>query len=157
MKTFLILICALFLNGVMYAQTCEKLQNYLMGEYIITANTLVGGYKDLEVFSKLAANEIKKTFVEEGIASFYAKKFHGRKTASGEIFNQNALTCAHKTLPFGTKLLITKLENGDSVIVTVTDRGPFVKGRVVDLSYLAAKELDIISSGKAKVKIERLD
>lgn len=79
----------------------------------------------------------------KGIASFYAGKFHGRKTASGEIYDQNRLTCAHRTLPFGTKLIVRNLDNGSECEVEVNDRGPFVKRRVVDLSKAAAKKLGI--------------
>lgn len=87
-------------------------------------------------------------------ASYYAPSFHGRKTASGEIFNQNKLTCAHKTLPFGTKLKVTNIKTGKWVIVTVNDRGPFVKSRIVDLSLKAFKQIAHIKSGIVKVIIE---
>lgn len=87
-----------------------------------------------------------------GVASFYHDKFHGRKTASGELFNQNAYTAAHKTLPFGTKLLIKNLSNNKEVIVVVNDRGPFIKGRSIDLSKAAAKELNFISKGIQKIE-----
>jgi len=89
-----------------------------------------------------------------GIASYYADKFHGKKTASGEIFNMYKFTCAHKTLPFGTKLKVTNLLNSKSVVVTVNDRGPFVQGRVLDLSKAAAEKIDLIKTGTAKVKCE---
>lgn len=79
----------------------------------------------------------------KGVASFYASKFHGRKTASGEIYDQNKLTCAHRTLPFGTKLLVRNLDNGNECEVEVNDRGPFVKKRVLDLSKAAAKKLGV--------------
>ncbi len=85
-------------------------------------------------------------------ASYYADQFHGRPTASGEIFNMHDMTAAHKTLPFGTRLHVTNLESGQSVVVTVNDRGPFVKGRSLDLSLGAAKEIDMINSGTARVK-----
>lgn len=87
-------------------------------------------------------------------ASYYAEKFHGRKTASGETFNMNALTCAHKTLPFGTMLRVTNLQNNATVDVRVNDRGPFVKGREIDLSKAAAQKLGMIKTGTARVKIE---
>ena len=90
-------------------------------------------------------------------ASFYAEKYHGRKTASGETFNMNALTCAHKTLPFGTVLRVTNLSNNKSVDVRVNDRGPFVKGREIDVSKAAAQKLDMIKTGTARVKIELID
>ena len=91
---------------------------------------------------------------KEGKASYYHDKFHGRTTASGTIFNQNEMTCAHKTLPFGTKLEVTNLSNNKTVIVTVTDRGPFIEGRHLDLSYAAAEKLDFINKGVQRVNFE---
>ena len=79
--------------------------------------------------------------VQTGKASFYAKKFSGRKTASGERLHHDSLTCAHRTYPFGTLLKVTNPANGKSVIVRVTDRGPYVRGRIIDLSVRAAKEI----------------
>ena len=93
--------------------------------------------------------------VQKGKASFYAKSFNGRKTASGERLHPDSLTCAHRTYPFGTKLKVYNPANGRSVIVRVTDRGPFVRGRVIDLSWRAAKELDIISKGVAMVTVQK--
>lgn len=90
----------------------------------------------------------------DGFASFYADKFEGRLTANGDIFSQSKMTCAHKSLPFGTKLKVTNLSNDKSVIVTVNDRGPYVKNREIDLSKSAAKRLNIINQGVAKVRIE---
>ena len=87
-------------------------------------------------------------------ASFYAEKFHGKRTSNGEIFNMNDLTCAHKSLPFNTILKVTNLSNGKSVQVRVNDRGPFVAGREIDLSKAAAKKIGMINSGTAKVKIQ---
>lgn len=95
-------------------------------------------------------------FVEEGTASWYGPKFHGRKTSNGEIFDMYALTAAHKTLPLGVSVRVTNLANGRQVVVRVNDRGPFVAGRIIDLSYAAAKELDMIEAGTAPVRIEAL-
>ena len=92
--------------------------------------------------------------VQTGLASYYGADFHGRKTASGEIFDQWKLTCAHRDLPFGTRLKVTNLENKKSVIVRVNDRGPWVTGRIIDLSYAAAKQLGMIKNGVIKVRIE---
>jgi rare lipoprotein A len=102
---------------------------------------------------------IKSThgFVEEGIASWYGPSFHGKRTASGLRYNQNKMTAAHKLLPFGSKVRVTHLNNGKSVIVEITDRGPFSKKRVIDLSRAAAKKLDMIRSGTAPVRIQSLD
>lgn len=91
-----------------------------------------------------------------GEASYYADKFHGRKTANGEIFDMYKLTAAHKSLPFDTILEVTNQNNGKSVVVRVNDRGPYKKGRILDLSYAAAKSIDMISTGVARVQIKIL-
>jgi rare lipoprotein A len=93
---------------------------------------------------------------EVGIASYYAEHFHGKRTASGARYDARALTCAHRSAPFGTRLRVTDLESGRSVVVTVNDRGPFAEGRVVDLSLAAARALRIIDRGLARVRVERL-
>lgn len=92
---------------------------------------------------------------ERGKASYYSKSWSGRKTADGSRLHHDSLTCAHKTYPFGTLLKVTNPANGLSVIVKVTDRGPYVKGRIVDLSVRAAKELGMLSQGIAPVIVER--
>jgi rare lipoprotein A len=91
---------------------------------------------------------------EQGAASIYANKFQGRKTAEGEPFRQNALTAASKTLPLGAKAKVTNEENGRSVEVKINDRGPYVDGRIIDLSKKAAKELDMEKQGVAPVTVE---
>ena len=88
------------------------------------------------------------------MASYYGDEFNGKKTASGEVYNKWDYTCAHRNLPFGTKIKVTNMENKKSVIVRVNDRGPHIKGRIVDLSYAAAKDIDIIIKGVVRVKIE---
>jgi len=88
------------------------------------------------------------------MASFYAKKFHGKLTASGETFDMYKMTAAHKTLPFGTIVKVTNLTNNESIVVKINDRGPFVANRVLDLSYAAAKKLGYINKGLARVKAE---
>ncbi len=93
-------------------------------------------------------------YKQEGIASYYADKYEGKPTASGEIFRQNLLTAAHKTLPFGTMVTVTNLKNGKKVRVKINDRGPFVAGRIIDLTSRGAKELDFIRDGIVNVKIE---
>lgn len=93
-------------------------------------------------------------YTEIGIASWYGQEFHGRPTASQEIFDQHDLTAAHRTLPFGTMVLVTNLENGRQVTVRINDRGPFVRGRIIDLSYAAARLLGIVGPGTSRVKIE---
>lgn len=89
-----------------------------------------------------------------GSASYYANEFQGRKTASGAKYDKNKFTAAHRTYPFGTKLKVTNISNGKSVVVTVNDRGPYSKQRVIDLSYAAAKHIDMIRQGVAQVHIE---
>lgn len=95
--------------------------------------------------------------IAEGRASYYANQFQGRKTANGETFNMHSLTAAHPSLPFGTWVKVTNLRNGRDVVVRINDRGPFVKGRIIDLSIGAAKELGILKSGTARVKLEALE
>ena len=92
---------------------------------------------------------------QSGNASFYAKKFTGRRTANGERMHHDSLTCAHRTYPFGTLLRVTNPANGKQVIVRVTDRGPYVKGRIIDLSARAAREIGILAQGIAPVIVER--
>lgn len=89
-----------------------------------------------------------------GVASYYGKKFHGRATASGETFNMYRLTAAHRVLPLGTRVRVTNLTNGRWVDVKINDRGPFVPGRVLDLSFAAALEVDMVGAGTARVMIE---
>jgi rare lipoprotein A len=93
----------------------------------------------------------------EGVASYYSDEFHGKQTSNGEIYDMNGLTAAHRTFPFGTKVRITNLENSKSVVVRVNDRGPFHEGRIIDLSLGAAKELDLVKTGTARVRIEVLE
>jgi len=91
------------------------------------------------------------------VASWYGYPHHGRKTASGLHFNMYELTAAHRTLPIGTRVRVTNLLNGRAVTVMVTDRGPFVKNRMLDLSYAAAREIDMIGPGTAPVRLEIID
>ncbi|HOY70606.1 MAG TPA: septal ring lytic transglycosylase RlpA family protein [Methylotenera sp.] len=109
---------------------------------------------DAKSKQKQHTKTVKVQKSQVGVASFYAKKFHGRRTASGEIFNNNDLTAAHLTLPFGTKVKVTRLKTGKSVIVRINDRGPHVRGRIIDLSYGAAKKIGLVQAGTARVRIE---
>lgn len=93
---------------------------------------------------------------EVGVASWYGNEFHGRPTSSGEVFDQNDLTAAHRTLPFGTHVMVTNLANDRSVVVRINDRGPFVRGRIIDLSYAAARVLGLIGPGTGLVRLEVL-
>jgi len=94
---------------------------------------------------------------EVGVASYYADRFHGRRTASGERYDRNALTAAHRRLPFGTRVRVTNLENGHAVDVRINDRGPFVAGRVIDVSYAAARKLGMMQRGVVKVRVVPVD
>lgn len=91
--------------------------------------------------------------VQRGIASWYGKKFHGRKTANGEIYNMYKRTAAHRTLPFGTYVMVRNLKNNKKTVVRINDRGPFIKNRIIDLSYRAAKDIGLIGPGTAPVEL----
>jgi rare lipoprotein A len=108
----------------------------------------------LSLFSQDTA--LDSFYVQEGVASFYAKRFHGRPTASGEIFHVDSLTAAHKTLPFGTLVKVINLSNNNEVIVKINDRGMKGLKRIIDLSPAAARELDMVNKGLQKVRIEEL-
>jgi rare lipoprotein A len=96
-------------------------------------------------------------FQETGLASWYGKDFHGKKTSNGETYDMyGGSTAAHKTLPMNTHVLVQNLENGREIVVRINDRGPFIKGRIIDLTHTGAKELDIIKKGTARVKITAL-
>ncbi len=95
-------------------------------------------------------------YVERGVASWYGEDFHGRPTSSGEIYNMYDLTAAHKLMPLGTVAKITNLENDQSVVVKINDRGPFIEGRIIDLSYSAARELGMAEKGLSRVEIKVL-
>ena len=99
----------------------------------------------------------REVYRETGTASWYGRELHGRKTASGEIFDMNGISAAHRTLPFGTAIRVTNLENHKVLTVRVNDRGPFARDRVIDLSYGAAKELGFVAQGTVRVEIETLE
>lgn len=108
-----------------------------------------------------AVEEPKKTIADstiigEGVASYYGAELAGNRTASGERFNPDALTAAHRTLPMGTKVKVTNVANGKSVIVRINDRGPFAKKRIIDVSRAAAERISMVRSGTARVTIERV-
>jgi rare lipoprotein A len=123
-----------------------------LSAFIILALTLINpiSYHNAVIYSQTSGSYSEYT--ETGMASWYGPGFHGRKTANGERFDTYALTCAHKTLPFNTILKVTNLENGRYTVVRVNDRGPYSKGRIIDLSNVAKNEIGM--AGLAKVKIE---
>ncbi len=98
--------------------------------------------------------EVPKGYSQIGIASWYGVEEHGRQAASGERFSMYGYTAAHRSLPIGTVVRVTNLENGRDIVVRINDRGPFVKGRIIDLSYEVAKAVDMIGNGTARVKVE---
>lgn len=102
------------------------------------------------------AQPLDTTYTVRGMASYYGDELAGRPTASGEPFDPTRLTAAHRTLPFGTKLRVTNLRNGKTVVVRINDRGPFARRRIIDLSYAAARRIGMVATGTALVRIERL-
>ena len=95
-------------------------------------------------------------YSQVGVASWYGGKFHGRKTASGEVYDQNRMTAAHRTLPFGTQVEVTNLRNGRSVVERINDRGPFIKGRIIDVSRRAAGKLGFRNQGIPRVRVRAI-
>ncbi len=112
-----------------------------------------GGRVEVKKKALLYPPSLPKKRVFFGYASWYGKDFHKKRTASGEIYNMHQLTAAHRTLPFGTYCLVTNLNNGRAITVRINDRGPFVKGRIIDLSFAAAKALDMVEDGVCPVKV----
>ncbi|MEQ5875402.1 septal ring lytic transglycosylase RlpA family protein [Pseudoalteromonas sp. NFXS39] len=104
-----------------------------------------------------SAPSVSKGVIEKGKASYYADKYHGRTTASGEVFNQQALSAAHQTLGFGSRVKVTNISNNKSKIVTINDRGPFIRGRIIDLSKKAFSQIASVKQGVIDVTVERLD
>ena len=134
-----------------------KVVGYKRGENILKKivtllTLLVTLFFTTNVMAKTKVNQHKT----HGEASYYADFHHGKKTANGERFNMHALTAAHRTLPLGSKIKVTNLNNGKEVVLRVNDRGPYAKGRVLDVSLAAAKKLDMIKTGTAKVSIQIL-
>ena len=126
---------------------------------VITAAVLLtpsGGCLKRRDAGPTGANARVKGKAEVGLASYYGTEGHGGPTASGETFNMYAMTAAHKTLEMDTEVMVTNLENGKSVVVRINDRGPFIERRIIDLSYGAAKKIDMLDEGVVQVKVEVL-
>jgi rare lipoprotein A len=122
-----------------------------------TTKSKLGNPSSYVVFGKrYYVLDSSEGFVQRGIASWYGTKFHGRSTSSGEVYNMHAMTAAHKTLPIPVYVHVKNLDNGRSMVVRVNDRGPFVSGRIIDLSYAAAKKLGVDGPGTANVEISTL-
>lgn len=116
-----------------------------------------GAVVDLDTFDPPVEVEPASTSLGKGIASYYGRRFHGRRTANGERFDMNAMTAAHKTLPFGSMVQVTNPQTGKSVIVRINDRGPYAHGRTIDLSRAAAEQVGIVSRGHGSVELSLLD
>ena len=118
---------------------------------------LLGAFALLSLLAGCASHDIDpRGYDKTGVASYYGARHHGKRTASGEPFNQHALTAAHPRLPFGTRVLVTNLSNKKSVVVRINDRGPYSRGRLIDLSRKAAEQLGMLGSGTAKVRVQGL-
>lgn len=118
---------------------------------------LLGACALLSLLAGCASHDIDlRGYDKTGVASYYGARHHGKRTASGEPFNQNALTAAHRSLTFGSRVLVTNLSNNTSVVVRINDRGPHTRGRLIDLSRQAAKQLGMLNDGTAKVRVQGL-
>ena len=141
-----------FRSGFALYALCALLSLSMVG--CASANAKIASRKGFVRFSEKHYASKEKAEVGTkltGEASYYGPGFHGKQTASGEIFNQNDYTCAHKSLPFGTKLKVVRDDTGASVVVRVNDRGPYVDGRILDLSVAAGKDIGLDKVGHAKV------
>ena len=148
-RTALALFAATFLVGGSVTEASAKEHRHHHRHHHHHAGNAVGSYQRDANAAVTSSSGSGHSF--SGMASFYGNE-SGSKTASGQRFNQNALTCAHRSLPFGTKLRVT--HGGQSVVVTVNDRGPFVRGRVLDLSTAAARAIGLASAGVGRVDVE---
>lgn len=118
---------------------------------------LLGACALLSLLAGCASHDIDpRGYDKTGMASYYGARHHGKRTASGEPFNQHGLTAAHPSLQFGSRVLVTNLRNDKSVVVRINDRGPHIRGRIIDLSRQAAQQLDMLRSGTAKVRVQGL-
>ncbi|RZF84285.1 septal ring lytic transglycosylase RlpA family protein [Pseudoalteromonas sp. CO109Y] len=120
-------------------------------------NLIIFALLSLIISGCSSAPSVSKGAIEKGKASYYADKYHGRTTASGEVFNQQALSAAHQTLGFGSRVKVTNIANNKSVIVTINDRGPFIRGRIIDLSKKAFSQIASVKQGVIDVTVEQLD
>jgi len=146
-KIYLITLLLVFLCG------CASSPRYTTGPTNLSTKSEAS--KTSNNTSK--SNNIKHRKVMNGVSSFYAEDFHGKLTANGEVYDMYGLTAAHKTLPLNTVCRVTNLTNKKSLILRINDRGPFIKGRILDCSYGAAKKLDFINQGTTNVKIEVME
>lgn len=145
-------------NALTGLSITETSNNRVVNKEVVAAKVSVPEDESgiLDRLNSVASNTVKK-FTQSGMASWYGRQFHGRKTASGETFDMNALTAAHRSLPLNCYIRVTNKSNGKSVVVKVNDRGPFHGSRVLDLSYGAAKAIGLAGSGVGNVTIERVN
>ena len=122
-----------------------------------TGPVKTSGKKSISTPSLKTKSNVEHRKVMKGVSSFYAEDFHGKLTANGEVYDMYGLTAAHKTLPLNTIVRVTNLVNNKSLILRINDRGPYIKGRILDCSYGAAKKLDFIVQGTTDVKIEVIE
>ena len=141
-----------------YRKLCKKIPTQRYFFFISILFILIIHYAcsspKYSYYTKEPPRQPSKKEIQIGVASWYGGDFHGKKTSSGEVYNMYGMTAAHRTLPLGTYVIVKNLENNKSVELKVNDRGPFIKGRIIDLSYAAAKELDMVDSGIAMVRVE---
>ncbi|MFV1943291.1 septal ring lytic transglycosylase RlpA family protein [Pseudomonas luteola] len=124
---------------------------------LLSLTILFAGCANREPYSSPMSPAAVHGYQDSGLASYYAKRHAGRRTASGERYNPSEMTAAHRTLPFGTRVEVTNLSNGKRAVVRINDRGPHVRGRIIDLSRNAASSIGLISDGVAKAQIRALD
>ena len=129
-------------------------QNYAIFPHMSVKDNVAFGLRMRKVPEKEIEERSQYTHFQTGMASFYGGSWHGKKTANGEIFNENSLTAAHRTLPFGTRVRVTNLDNGKSVVVRINNRGPYSNGRIIDLSKAAFSRIASTSRGVTRVKLE---
>ena len=145
LKIKFVLIFLMILSG------CSNSPRYRTGP------VKTSGKKSISTPSLKTKSNVEHRKVMKGVSSFYAEDFHGKLTANGEVYDMYGLTAAHKTLPLNTIVRVTNLVNNKSLILRINDRGPYVKGRILDCSYGAAKKLDFIVQGTTDVKIEVIE
>ena len=151
--------CKLLILFLLFFTSCSE-TSFIINSAKIISDSKYGDRSKYKVGNPYKINgqwfypAIDYEYDEIGIASWYGPNFHGKKTANGEIFNQNAISAAHKTLPIPSIVMVTNLENNKKLEIRINDRGPFVRGRIIDLSKKAAEILDILESGTAKVRVQ---
>ena len=151
LRGFILFLCCILTLSACAAKKPNVAQSPETGKHV------KGSQKPYTVYGqRYEPLQSHEGFSQTGVASWYGKDFHGKKTSNGETYNMNAMTAAHKTLPLGVYVKVRNRDNGREAIVRVNDRGPFVKGRIIDLSYAAAKKLGVDVAGTAPVKIEAL-